>query len=173
MRSRFGNISETNPKSYNKAIPKIGPYNHGGTKRIKRKTRSKKSKRKPRKHSQSKKTKTNKKKQKVKRNTRTRKRAGAVGDDSYDEGVTDRESISQDEPFPVDNIAAIPLANEVHYLELANEVHDLEQLANEVHGLETANLEDSFASFDLDASDESDESFGSLGSLRSLNSTSS
>ena len=166
-------ISETNPKSYNKAIPKIGPYNHGGTKRIKRKTRSKKSKRKPRKHSQSKKTKTNKKKQKVKRNTRTRKRAGAVGDDSYDEGVTDRESISQDEPFPVDNIAAIPLANEVHYLELANEVHDLEQLANEVHGLETANLEDSFASFDLDASDESDESFGSLGSLRSLNSTSS
>ena len=154
-------ISETNPKSYNKAIPKIGPYNHGGTKRIKRKTRSKKSKRKPRKHSQSKKTKTNKKKQKVKRNTRTRKRAGANGDDSYDEGVTDRESISQDEPFHVGDIDAIPLANEVH------EFH-------EVHDLEMANLDDSFASFEslgslnsfnLDESDDSNVSFGSLNSF--------
>ena len=133
-------------ESYTKYIPN---YIRGG--KSKRKTRSKKSKRKPRKHNQSKKTKTNKKKQKVKRNTRTRKRAGAVGDDSYDEGVTDRESISQDEPFHVGNIGAIPLANEVHYLEMAN-------------------LDDSFASFDLDASDASDESFGSL---RSLNSTSS
>ena len=93
-------------------------------------------------------------KQKVKKNRRSRKRAGAVGDDSYDEGVTDRESISQDEPFHVDDIDAIPLANEVHDLEMAN-------------------LNDSFASFDLDASDESNVSFGSFGSFGSLNSTSS
>jgi len=55
-----------------------------------------------------------------KRNRRSRKRAGANGDDSYDEGETTRESISQDEPFHVDGIDAIPLANEVHELEMAN-----------------------------------------------------
>ena len=55
-----------------------------------------------------------------KRNRRSRKRAGANGNDSYDEGETTRESISQDEPFHVDGIDAIPLANEVHELEMAN-----------------------------------------------------
>ena len=56
-----------------------------------------------------------------KRNRRSRKRAGADGDDSYDEGETTRESISRDdEPFYADDIEAIPLANEVHELEMAN-----------------------------------------------------
>ena len=66
------------------------------------------------------KSKTKKRKQKAKRSRRSRKRAGANGNDSYDEGETTRESISQDEPFHVDGIDAIPLANEVHELEMAN-----------------------------------------------------
>ena len=74
---------------------KIGEYLGGG----KRKTRKSKPK---------------------KRNRRSRKRAGANGDDSYDEGETTRESISQDEPFHVEGIDAIPLANEVHQLEMEN-----------------------------------------------------
>ena len=66
------------------------------------------------------KTRKTRKSKPKKRNRRTRKRAGANGDDSYDEGETTRESISQDEPFHVDGIDAIPLANEVHELEMAN-----------------------------------------------------
>jgi len=67
-------MSNTNPESDNKPIPKVGPYNRGGTKRMRRKIRSTKSKRKTRKHKQSKKTKTKKRKQKTKRNRRTRKK---------------------------------------------------------------------------------------------------
>ena len=78
-----------------------------------------------------------------KRNRRSRKRAGANGDDSYDEGVTDRESISQDEPFHVDDIDAIPLADELH----------------ELHELEMANLDDSWASHSSFNPDESLSSF--------------
>jgi len=76
---------------------------------------------------------------KAKKNRRIRQKAGAdTPDSSFNEGHTDRESISfdPDEPFHVD-IEAIPMANEVHELEM---------------GL----LDDSFASDNLD------ESFGSI-----------
>ena len=66
-------ISNTNQKSGEIPNPRRGPT-RGGTKRIRRKIRSKKSKRRTRKHKQSKKTKTNKRKQKAKRNRRTHKK---------------------------------------------------------------------------------------------------
>ena len=75
---------------------------------------------------------------KAKQNKRRRQKAGAdTPDSSY--GHTDEESISIDpnEPFHVPDIEAIPMANEVHELEM---------------GL----LDDSFASVNPD------ESFGSI-----------
>ena len=87
------------------------------------------------------KRKTKRKPRKAKKNRRSRKRAGAdTPDSSLYEGHTDKESISvdPDEPFHTD-IEAIPLANEVHELEM---------------GL----LDDSFAS------ENPDESIGSIGS---------
>ena len=79
---------------------------------------------------------------KAKKNRRRRKKAGAdTPDSSFDEGHTDRESISidPDEPFHVD-IEVIPMANEVHELEMEL-------------------LDDSFAS------ENPDESFGTFGSI--------
>ena len=79
---------------------------------------------------------------KTRKNRRRRKKAGAdTPDSSFDEGHTDRESISinPDEPFHVD-IEAIPLANEVHELEMEL-------------------LDDSFAS------ENPDVSFGTFGSI--------
>jgi len=86
------------------------------------------------------KRKTKRKPRKAKKNRRSRKRAGAdTPDSSYNEGETDKESISVDpnEPFHAD-IEPIALANEVHVLEM---------------GL----LDDSFAS------EEPDESIGTIG----------
>ena len=100
------------------------------SKRSKRSKKAKKAKRKTR---------------KAQKNRRSRKRAGAdTPNSSYDEGHTDKESISVDpnEPFHAD-IEPIALANEVHELEMEL-------------------LDDSFAS------EEPDESVGSIGSIGSI-----
>ena len=79
-------------------------------------------------------------KRKTRKNRRRRKKAGTdISDSSFDEGHTDKESISvdPDEPFYTD-IEAIPIANEVHQLEMEL-------------------LDDSFASFDSIGPNESVE----------------
>ena len=86
-------------------------------------------------------------KRKTRKNRRRRKKAGTyTPDSSFDEGHTDRESISVDpnEPFHAD-IEAIMLDNEVHELEMEL-------------------LDDSFAS------ENPDESIGSIGSMQSIES---